>query len=126
MCRYVRASIPPGLSRQRRRCRCRRCGQVTCGVSGVDDAEDARVAVLPGLGDGPPELRHVQTPAVFLVQVVVDLHCGQFSQGGRIQRVLWYRYHHAGAGAAFAAHQQLQHGLGQEEEVDAMASRCSR
>lgn len=100
---------------------------MTCGVPGVDDAEDARVAVLPGLGDGPPELRHVQTPAVVLVQVVVDLHRAQVGQGGRVQRVLGDGYHHAGAGAAFAAHQQLQHGLGQEEEEEEdMASRCSR
>lgn len=89
---------------------------MTCGVPGVDDAEDARVAVLPGLGDGPPELRHVQTPAVVLVQEVVDLHRVQFGQGGRVQRVLGDGYHHAGAGAALAAHQQLQRGLGEGGE----------
>lgn len=104
---------------------------VTCGVPGVDDAEDAWVAVLPGLGDGPPQLRHIQAPAVVLVQVVVDLHSGQVGQCGRVQRVLGDGYHHTGACVAFAAHQQLQHGLGRREvdedkEEEAKRSRLSK
>lgn len=88
---------------------------VTCGVPRVDNAEDAWVAMLPGLGDGTPQLRHIQAPTVFLVEVVVYLHCAQIGQGGRVQRVLGDGYHHSGARLALAAHHQLQHGLGQME-----------
>lgn len=91
---------------------------MTCGVSRVDDAEDAWVAVLPGLSDGTPQLCHIQAPAVVLVQVVIDLHCAQVGQGSRVQRVLGDGYHHTGACVAFAAHHQLQHGLGQREDDD--------
>ncbi len=54
----------------------------TGGVSWVDDAEDAGIAVLPGFTEGSPELCNVQTPAITLVQVVVNLHGAQVCQGG--------------------------------------------
>lgn len=54
----------------------------TCGVSGVDDAEDTGIAVLPGFSESSPELCNIQTPTIILVQVVVDLHRVQVCQGG--------------------------------------------
>lgn len=39
----------------------------TSGVSGVDDAEDAWIAVLPGFCDGSSELCNIQTPTVVFV-----------------------------------------------------------
>lgn len=83
----------------------------TGGVSRVDDAEDPRVAALPGLGDGSLELRDIQAPAVVLVQVVVDLHGPQVGQGGRVQGVLGNGDQHSRSVAALSGHQQLQNGL---------------
>lgn len=86
-------------------------GGHTGGVPRVDDAEDAGVAVLPGLGDSSLQLWDVQAPAVVLVQVVIDLHGPQVGQGGRVQRVLGDGDQHSRPGAAFSSHQQLQNGL---------------
>ncbi len=84
----------------------------TGGVSRVDDAEDAGVAVLPGCIEGSPELGNIQTPTLVLVQVVTDLHGAQVCQGGRVQRVLGDGDHHSRTVTTLATHQQLQHGLG--------------
>ena len=84
----------------------------TSGVSGVDDAEDAGIAVLSGCVDGSLELSDIQTPTLVLVQVVTDLHGTQVRQGGRVQRVLRDGDHHSCAITTLATHQQLQHGLG--------------
>lgn len=54
----------------------------TGGVSGIDNAEDTGIAVLPGFTDGPPELCNIQAPTIVLIQIVVDLHGTQVSQGG--------------------------------------------
>lgn len=85
----------------------------TGGVPRVDDAENAGVAVLPGFSHGSLELWNIQTPAVVLIQVVVDLHGPQVGQGGRVQRVLGDGDHHAGSAAAFTSRQQLQNVLEQ-------------
>lgn len=79
-------------------------GRRTGGVPGVDDAQDAGVAVLPGLGQGSLQLGHVQTPALALVQVVADLHGGQVGQGGRVQGVLGDGDHHSCALPTLATH----------------------
>lgn len=50
-------------------------------VSRVDDAEDPRIAVLPGFIQGSPELLDIQTPALVLVQVITDLHSTKVCQG---------------------------------------------
>lgn len=93
-----------------------RAGRPTGGVSRVDDTEDAGAAVLPGFGDSSLELWNIQTPAVVLIQVVIDLHGSQVGQGGRVQRVLGDGDQHPRPGAAFASHQQLQNGLERGEE----------
>lgn len=56
--------------------------RLTGGVSRVDNTENTRVAVLPGFCDSSLELCNIQTPAVVLIQVVIDLHGPQVSQGG--------------------------------------------
>lgn len=53
----------------------------TSGVSGVDDAEDTRIAVLPRGTERSPELCDVQTPTVVFVQVVIYLDSAQVCQG---------------------------------------------
>lgn len=85
----------------------------TSGVSRVDNAENTRAAVLPGFCHGSLELCNIQTPAVVLIQVVIDLHGPQVSQGGRVQRVLGDGDQDSCSGTALARHQQLQHGLEQ-------------
>ena len=86
--------------------------EATGGVAGVDDAEGAGDAVLPSGSQGAPQLADVQAPAALLVQEVPDLHRLQLRQGGRVQGVLRDGDHHPGARLALAAHQQLQHRLG--------------
>lgn len=80
-------------------------------VSRVDDAQGSGVAVAPGLIHGALQLADVQTPALFLIQVIVDLHGAQFGQRGRVEGILRYGDHDASAGRTLATHQQLQHGL---------------
>lgn len=91
--------------------RMNRMDGLTGGVSGVDDAEDSGLAVLFSSLVCSVELVDIQSPAVVLVQVVIDLHCAQFSDGGRVQRVLRDGDHHPCTVSAFARHQQLQDGL---------------
>lgn len=69
--------------------------------------------MLPGFCHGSLELCNIQTPAVVLIQVVIDLHGPQVSQGGRVQRVLGDGDQDSCSGTALASHQQLQHGLEQ-------------
>lgn len=88
----------------------------TGGVSRVNNTENTRVAVLPGFRDGPLQLCNIQTPAVVLVQVVVDLHGPQVSQGGRVQRVLGDGDQDPGSAPALPSHQQLQNGLEQTDK----------
>jgi hypothetical protein len=45
----------------------------TCRVPRVDDAEHLGVTVVFGLPHCPPELIHIQGPAVLLIQVVIHL-----------------------------------------------------
>lgn len=88
----------------------------TGGVSRVNNTENTRVAVLPGFSDGSLQLCDIQTPAVVLVQVVIDLHSPQVSQGGRVQRVLGDGDQDSGSATALASHQQLQNGLEQTDK----------
>lgn len=92
-------------------------GNLTGGVSRVDDAQGSRVAVAPGLIQGPLQLTDVQTPALLLVEVIVDLNRVQLGQSGRVQRILGDGDHDARARRTLAAHQQLQHGL-QVQDVE--------
>lgn len=80
---------------------------LTSGVSRVDDAQGSGVAVRPGLVQGTLQLADVQTPALVFIQVVVDLHCPQFCQSSRVERILGYGDHDACAGRAVAAHKQF-------------------
>lgn len=91
---------------------------VTCGVPRVDDAQRSGAAVAPRLIQGPLQLADVQTPALLLVQIVVDLHCPEFSQRGRVERVLRDGDHDARASRAFATHEQLQNCLNAERTED--------
>lgn len=88
---------------------------VTSGVSGVDDAQDSGVAVRPGFIQGVLQLADVQAPALLFIQVVVDLHCSQFGQSGRVEGILGDGDHHARAGRTFAAREQFQHGLEEKQ-----------
>lgn len=85
--------------------------RLTGGVSRVDDAQGSGVAVAPGLIQSTLQLTDVQAPALLLIQVIIDLHGAQFGQRSRVQRVLGYGDHDAGAARTLATHQQLQHGL---------------
>ena len=67
----------------------------TCGVPGVDDAQHLGVTVLFGLPYGPPELIHIQGPAVVLIQVIVHLDGVEFGDDGRVEGVLRDGDHHA-------------------------------
>jgi len=93
-----------------------RGGNITGGVSRVDDTQGPRVAVAPGFVQGPLQLADVHAPALLLVQVIVDLHGGQLGERSRVQGVLRDGDHHARTGRALAAHQQLQHGLREQHE----------
>lgn len=84
----------------------------TCGVAGVDDAEHLGAAVLATLGQRPPQLGHVQGPALVLVQEVVDLDGAELGDGRRVQGVLGDGDHHPRARRPRAGHQQLQDVLG--------------
>lgn len=90
--------------------------RLTGGVSRVDNTENTRVAVLPGFCDSSLELCNIQTPAVVLIQVVIDLHGPQVSQGGWVQRVLGDGDQDSGSVTALASHQQLQNGLVQGDK----------
>lgn len=87
---------------------------VTGGVPGVDDAQCSGSAVMPGFIQGPLQLADVQTPALLLIQVVVDLHCPEFGQRSRVERILRNGDHDACACCAFAARKQLQNCLNVE------------
>lgn len=80
---------------------------ITGGVSRVDDAQGSGAAVSPGLIQGALQLADVQTPALFFIQVIVDLHGTQFGQCSRVQRVLRYGDHDACASRTLATHKQL-------------------
>lgn len=69
--------------------------------------------MLPGFCDSSLQLCNIQTPAVVLIQVVIDLHGPQVSQGGRVQRVLGDGDQDSGSAPALPSHQQLQNGLEQ-------------
>ena len=90
-------------------------GTFTSGVSRVDDAQGSGVAVAPGFIQGALQLADVHTPALFFIKVIVDLQGAQFGQRGRVQRILRYGDHDARTGRALAAHQQLQHGLKEQD-----------
>lgn len=90
-------------------------GNFTGGVSRVDDTQGSGVAVAPGLIQGALQLADVHTPALFFIKVIVDLHGAQFGQRSRVQRILRYGDHDAGTGRTLAAHQQLQHGLKEQD-----------
>lgn len=66
----------------------------TCGVPGVDDAQHLGVAVVFGLPQGPPELVHVQGPAVLLIQVIVHLDGTELRDDRRVEGVLRDGDHH--------------------------------
>lgn len=83
----------------------------TGGVSGVDDAEDSRLAVLFSSLVRSVELVNIQCPAVVLIQVVIDLHGAQLGDGGGVKRVLRDGDHHPGTVATFTGDQQLQNAL---------------
>lgn len=72
--------------------------------------------MLPGFCDGSLELRNIQTPAVVLIQVIIDLHGPQVSQRGRVQRVLGDGDEDSRSATALASHQQLQNGLEQGDK----------
>lgn len=83
------------------------CGTLcwrTSGVSGVDDAEDTGIAVLPRCVEGLPELSHVQTPTLVFIQVVINLHGTQVCQRGGVQRVLGDGDHDTRTGRTLTAH----------------------
>ena len=84
-------------------------------VPRVDDAQGSGVAVLPGLVQRALQLADVQAPALLFIKVIVDLHGAQFCQCSRVQGILRYGDHDAGAGCTFATHQQLQHGLKEQD-----------
>lgn len=94
----------------------------TCGVPGVDDAEDSGLAVLLGCLVGSLQLLSVQSPAVGFVQVVVHLHGLQLRDGSGVERILRDGDHHACPGQALTRHQQLQDAL--EPEGRQLARRC--
>lgn len=91
-------------------------GRHTCGVSRVDNAENTRVAVLPGFGNSPLQLCDIQAPAVVLIQVVIYLYGPQVGQGGRVQGILGDGDQHSRSGPTLASHQQLQNGLEQGDK----------
>lgn len=91
-------------------------GEIFTGrVPRVDDAQGSGVAVLPGLVQRALQLADVQAPALLFIKVIVDLHGAQFCQCSRVQGILRYGDHDAGAGCTFATHQQLQHGLKEQD-----------
>lgn len=88
----------------------------TGGVSGVDDAEDSRLAVLFSSLVRSVELVNIQRPAVVFVKVVIDLHGTQLRDGGGVKRVLRDGDHHPGTVTTFTRHQQLQNALRNERK----------
>lgn len=89
----------------------------TCGVPGVDDAQHLGVTVLFGLLHGPPELVHIQGPAVVLIQVIVHLDGIEFGDDCWVEWVLRDGDHHACPWLATAGDQDLQDCLKQRSHV---------
>lgn len=83
----------------------------TSGVSGVDDAQDSRLAVLLSRQVSTLQLLDVQRPAISLIQVVVDVHALELGNCCRVEWVLRDGDHHTCPGPALAGHQQLQDAL---------------
>lgn len=92
-------------------CQKKKASNFTRGVSRVDDAQGSGIAVASSLVQGALQLADVQTPALFLIKVIVDLHSAQFGERSWVQGILRYGDHDACTGRTFPTHQQLQHGL---------------
>ncbi len=90
----------------------------TCGVSGIDDAEDSGMTVPLGGKVSSLQLLSIQCPAISLIQVVVDVHCLQLCDSCRVQRVLWDGNHHACPGTAPTGYEQLQDALETKDKKD--------
>lgn len=90
----------------------------TSWVPWVDDTQSSGVAVKTSFIKSPLQLADVQTPALFLIKVIVNLHSTEFSQSSRVQGILRYGDHDACTGYTFTTHQQLQHGLSVRQVVE--------